>query len=114
MQKAVDKYANNEKVEFLFIDTWENAKDAETKAKNAREFIEGKKYTFNVLMDNDDKVVGAYGVSGIPTKFIIGPEGKIRFKSTGFGGNDDELVKELTLMIEMAEAASTKDLPGAP
>lgn len=111
MQMAVNKYADNENVEFVFVDTWESAKEKE---ENARKFIESKEYTFNVLMDNEDKVVADYGVSGIPTKFVIGKDGKIRFRSSGFGGNDDELVKELSMMIDMAAAVSGKDLPGAP
>lgn len=99
MQTAVNKYADRKDVEFLFIDTWENAGD---KAKAAGDFIASKSYTFNVLMDLENDVVTKYGVSGIPTKFVVDGNGKIRFKAVGFSGNDQELVEELATMIEIA------------
>ena len=99
MQRAADHFAEAGDVEFLFIDTWESAKD---KVKNASDFIEKKNYRFNVLMDLEDKTVAAYGVTGIPTKFVVDKNGVIRFKSIGFGGNDEDLVHELVTMIGLA------------
>jgi thiol-disulfide isomerase/thioredoxin len=99
MNKALAKYKDNESVKFLFVDTWENVDD---KLKNAKEFMDKKKYPFYVLMDNENKMVEDFKVSGIPTKFIIDKDGKIRFKAVGFAGQDDELVEELTTMIELA------------
>ena len=58
-------------------------------------------------MDNDNKVVGEYKVGGIPTKFVVDKKGKIRFISQGYSGNNEELVSELSLMIEMANEASS-------
>lgn len=111
MQKAVNKYADSKDVAFVFIDTWENSDD---KAKNAADFIASKSYTFNVLMDNEDKTVAAFGVTGIPTKFVVDKNGNIRFKSVGFNGNDDELVQELSLMIELAGGSAPVSMTGAP
>ena len=99
MNKALAKYKDNPNVKFLFVDTWENVDD---KLTNAKEFMTKKNYPFHVLMDTKDEVVGAFGVSGIPTKFILDGEGNIRFKSVGFNGNDDALVFEISTMIEMA------------
>ncbi|HHM20398.1 MAG TPA: redoxin domain-containing protein [Bacteroidetes bacterium] len=110
MQAAVNKYKNNDKVVFVFINTWE---DPETQKKKAADFITSNNYTFNVLLDESNKAVDAYKVSGIPTKFIIDKNGKIRFKSVGFGGNDDELITELDLMINIA-AGNNNSLSGAP
>lgn len=101
MQMAVDKFKDDKDVAFVFVDTWEKAED---KAKNAQDFITGKKYTFNVLLDNDDKVVSSFGVSGIPTKYILDRQGKIRFKTVGFNGSSEGLVEELSGMIELARA----------
>ena len=53
-------------------------------------------------MDTDDKVISAYGVSGIPTKYVLDRNGKIRFKAIGFEGSDEGLAEELSLMIEAA------------
>ena len=111
MQKAVDKYGDRDDVEFVFVNTWERVDD---KTKNAADFIASKGYRFNVLVDEENKAVADFGVSGIPTKFILDKEGHIRFKSTGFSGNDDELVKELSLMIEMAGNNGKAGMTGAP
>jgi hypothetical protein len=53
-------------------------------------------------MDNDNKMVGDFEVSGIPTKFIIDKTGNIRFKAIGFEGNTDALAEEVLTMVEMA------------
>ncbi len=37
-------------------------------------------------MDDQNEVVEKFGVQGIPTKFIIDGNGKIRFQSVGFSG----------------------------
>ena len=100
MQQAVDKYKTDPNVAFVFVDTWENGGDKE---KNASEFINNNKYTFNVLMDNESKVVSSYGVTGIPTKFVVDKSGKIRFKAMGFSGNSDALAEEVSIMIEAAK-----------
>lgn len=100
MQKAVDKYASDNSVKFLFVNAWERVTE---KQKNAEDFIEKKKYTFHVLMDFENAVISDFGVSGIPTKFILDKNGNIRFKSVGFSGNADHLVKELDAMIAMIQ-----------
>ncbi len=103
MQKAVDKYADDPNVEFLFVDTWESGEDVEGKV---RKFINDNAYRFNVLMDSKNEVVANYGVSGIPTKFILDKEGNIRYKSVGFGGNDAELIDELSIVIDILKSES--------
>ena len=100
MQKMVNKYKDNPNVKFIFVDTWEN--NVEDKKKNAGDFIASNKYSFHVLLDNDNKVVEQFKVEGIPTKFVLDKNGIIRFKSVGFGGSDDKLIEELTAMIDMA------------
>lgn len=107
MQKALDKYKNDPNVAFLFIDTWEDHENMEDRAKEVSAFIAKNKYSFNVLYDEKDtsdayKVVSAYKVDGIPTKFILDKTGKIRFKSLGGDSNIDKLVSELSTMIELA------------
>lgn len=99
MQKAVDKFAESDDVAFVFIDAWESGDDINQKVAN---FISKNNYSFQVLMDTDAKVISDFGVSGIPTKFIIDKNGMIKFRSGGFNGNDEELVDELTTMIELA------------
>ncbi|MFN4313534.1 MAG: redoxin domain-containing protein [Chitinophagaceae bacterium] len=105
MQRAQNKFKENPNVKFVFVDTWESAED---KKKNAADFITKNKYDFDVLLDTEDKVVEQFKVEGIPTKFVIDPTGKLRFKAVGFDGSDDKLVQELTAMIELASDAGKK------
>ena len=100
MQKAVEHYKNDPDVAFIFIDSWEKGND---KLKNAADFISGKGYTFNVLLDLDDKVINAFGVTGIPTKYVLDRSGIIRFKAIGFEGSDDGLLDEIKIMVETAK-----------
>jgi thiol-disulfide isomerase/thioredoxin len=100
VQKVVDRYSPDDNVKFLFIDTRETAAD---KRQNAINFLEETKYTFHVLLDNDNKVYESYRVSGIPTKFVIDGKGKIRFNVVGVSGTTDEMIQELVSMIELAK-----------
>ncbi len=110
MQKMVNLYKDSDQVAFLFIDTWESGKNKE---KSVTDFISKNEYTFNVLMDMDDKVVAKYKVEGIPTKFVLDGNGKIRFKSVGFSGNDEALMTEMNLMIELASGKQMDKLTKA-
>ncbi|TRZ42720.1 TlpA disulfide reductase family protein [Robertkochia solimangrovi] len=108
MQKAVEKFKDHENVVFLFIDTMESGTDEE-RVNLTSEFITANNYSFNVVLDQtveegsrDFQVASDYGVTGIPTKIIIGPDGKIKFESVGFGGSSEKLVDELSIMIELA------------
>ena len=105
MKKAVEHYASDKNVVFLFVDTWENDQNVMERVSG---FIKDNDYPFHVLMDMDDSVVTGYKVEGIPTKFIIGPDQRVRFKSVGFSGSNEELVEELKIMIEMARTGNSK------
>ncbi len=100
MQQALNNYEKDPNVAFVFIDSWERVED---KLKNATDFIKSKGYTFNVLMDTDDQVIGSFGVTGIPTKFVLDKNGKVRFKSIGYAGSNEALVEELSAMIDLAK-----------
>lgn len=100
MQKAVNKYADNDNVKFLFVNTWERV---DNKLENAQNFIKQNSYTFRVLMDDKNEVITKYKVSGIPTKFIIGKDGNIKFVAVGFSGNADQMVDEISTMISMLD-----------
>lgn len=101
MKTAQENLKKRDDVTFVFIDTWESV---ENKKQNAADFMTKNKYPFHVLLDEADKVVADFKVSGIPTKFVIDKTGNIRFKSVGFGGNDEELINEVNMMVEMASA----------
>lgn len=99
MKQLVEEYQQDPTVAFVFVNTWQ---DEANKEQVVKEFLEKNQYPFYVLMDTENKVVAQYGVSGIPTKFVIDPKGKIRFTSVGFEGNTDKMVKEVKLMIDLA------------
>ena len=107
MQMAVNKYKNDPSVLFLFIHTWERG-DADP-IPEVRKFIGDNHYTFRVLMDRKDpvsatnKVVEAFGIQGIPSKFVIDDKGRIRFRMTGFSGTNEAAVEELSAMIDMVK-----------
>ena len=103
IQKVVNDLENDETVEFLFIDTWESGSD-NAKISKVKKFMDKKGYTFNVVFDLDDKVVKDYGLQGIPTKIILGPDGNIKFRKLG-GGPSDVLVDELYSMIDLTKGS---------
>jgi len=104
MQMAVNKYKDDPNVRFLFVDTWEHD---DNYVDGVKKFIADNKYTFHVLIDERNsegrqaKVVSAYNVDGIPTKFIIDKNGNTRFKYVGYSGTPEKLVDEVTDMINM-------------
>ncbi len=105
MQLAVNHYANDPDVKFLFIHTWENVKDPLTDAK---QFLKKRNHDFNLYIDSRDKTTkhspaaDAFKIGGIPAKFIIDGNGRIRFKVEGFEGTDEAVAEEVVQMVEMA------------
>lgn len=107
MQKAVDKYKDNKNVEILFVNTMESG-DETARIKKAKDYITSNSYSFEVLMDTPVKegsrnfsTSSNYGITGIPTKIIIGPNGKIKFKKVGYSGNNEQMIKEIDMMIKL-------------
>lgn len=105
MQAAVNKYANDPDVVFLFVNTWQSEANYQDLV---REFVSTNNYSFQVLFDEmKDKAkatVTAYGVKGIPTKVIIDKEGMIRFQSSGGSADVAKIVLEMETKIELARS----------
>lgn len=99
MQDVAKKYKNDPTVQFVYINTMERT---ENKEKAVQDYLNQSKHDLYVLMDNESKVSKDFGVVGIPAKFIIGKDGKIKFKSVGFEGAS-ALDQELTAMIEFCK-----------
>ena len=98
LQQIYEKYKSNPNIIILALNTWERTKGAE-KETAVKKFIEDNKYTFKVLFD-EENIVGQYGVTGIPTKFIIDQDGMIQFKSVGFLG-EDAMIKEMDMQFDI-------------
>lgn len=104
MYTAQENHKSNEDVVFLFVNTWESGDD---KKKTVEDFLKGKPYSFRqIALDTDNKMVESFKVIGIPTKFVLDKQGKIRFKSVGYGGNEPQTVEEITAMISLARENS--------
>ena len=107
MQLAVNKYKDDPDVKFLFVDSWENG---DNYLEGVKKFINDNKYSFNVLMDEkgkdgrQSKVGSSFGVSSIPTKFIIDKIGNIRFAITGAPDTPQETLAEITNMIALVKS----------
>ncbi|MDH4070212.1 MAG: TlpA family protein disulfide reductase [Ignavibacteria bacterium] len=97
LQKVIEHYKDNDDVVILTLNTWERKKGAALTA-HVRQFMQENKYTFRVLMDQS--TVSAYGVEGIPTKFIIDRNGMVQFKGIGFEGGQ-KMMDEMILQIDM-------------
>lgn len=102
MQKAVDKYEDDDDIEFLFINTWQ--KESNYK-ELVEDFMQENNYRFEVLYDEmkerSKATVTAYGVTGIPTKIFIDKEGFIRFRSIGGSDNVEAIVNEMTIRLDI-------------
>ncbi|MEO5789760.1 redoxin domain-containing protein [Gelidibacter sp.] len=107
MQEVVTKYKNDDKVVLLFVDTFERGPNRE---KLVEDFIKTSKYDFHVVYDtelegsNAFEVAEKYDITGIPTKVIIGPDGRMKFKSVGYSGSNEKLVKEIDIMIDILKS----------
>ncbi|MBO3097623.1 TlpA disulfide reductase family protein [Gelidibacter pelagius] len=107
MQEVVTKYKDDDSVALLFIDTFERGP---TREKMVEDFIKSNKYTFHVVYDpiiegsNDFEVASKYDITGIPTKVIIGPDGRMKFKSVGYSGSIERLVTEMDIMIDILKS----------
>ncbi len=99
LQKVYEKYEDNPDVKFIVLNSaWSNSiKDAQ-KWKKEGDYKENE-YSFPLFYDKDSKVTTAFGVTGIPTTFVLGKDGNIKFKHVGYSGPDME--PKLALRIEM-------------
>ena len=68
-----------------------NQAEAPDTVKN---FLTENRYSFTVLLDNDDLMGNSYGISGIPTTLIIGRDGSVKFATEGFGSGSAEEIDE--------------------
>lgn len=105
MQQTLNKYKNDSNIVFLFINTAENfTKD---RVKNINNYLKQNKFSFQVLFDEKSAVTAnryrlqtEYDASSIPLKIIIDKQGNMRFRSVGYPGSDEQVVKQLSEYIE--------------
>ncbi|MCX6215919.1 TlpA disulfide reductase family protein [Spirosoma sp.] len=96
MQQAQTRFQNDPNVKFLFVNTREGGP-----VQRVHNFMNKHPYPFVVPLDGQQKVANAYKVQGIPTKVVIGPDGRVRYRTIGYSGNPESTVNELSLVVEM-------------
>ena len=60
------------------------AVDIEDSVETIKEYFEKEKFTFQPVRQKKDEISKAYGVSGYPTNYVIGPDGKVASRMVGF------------------------------
>lgn len=99
MKMAEDKYADRDDVVFLFVNTFERVPQDQWKS-HVNDFIQKRKYTFDPVLDMGNNTALSYGVEGIPAKFCIDPDGKIKHTSSGFMGTSEAVYNEMVEWID--------------
>ncbi|WCT13267.1 TlpA family protein disulfide reductase [Mucilaginibacter jinjuensis] len=110
MQKAVTHYKSDKKVVFLFIDTKERSEEY---VRLAKEDMAKLQYNFQVLFNEkgadgkQNKYSKIFGISGIPTEFILDSKGIIKHRSDGYDPelNNDQRAEELIKQIELVKTS---------
>ncbi len=98
MKLAVEHFKNDPNVVFYFVDTQERKPDMTEYVKS---YMKENDYPFTVLLDTDSKVSKNAGVTGIPHKMVIGPNGRLRFSEVGYMGSASELSDEIIEMVKL-------------
>jgi thiol-disulfide isomerase/thioredoxin len=75
IQKLHDRFQGKPVVVYG-VNCWE-------RSPNPMAYVKSKNYTYPQLL-NGDRAATAYGLTGIPTLIIIGPDGKIIFRTSGY------------------------------
>jgi len=103
IDKMVPEFVEGGDFVVIPANTWERVSGDERKAAAEATWAElglSLPIYFDKTRDEGRPAVEAFGVSGIPTSFLIGKDGKILFKTIGYGGEAGEL--ELKYKIEWA------------
>jgi thiol-disulfide isomerase/thioredoxin len=88
VQKIHEHYAGKA-VSVFGVNTWERAGP-----KAPAKYMHDQGFTYGLLMKGDE-LAKQYGVPGIPTFVLIGPDGKILYTSVGVGEGGEDKIKEI-------------------
>jgi len=78
-------------------------------------FVKEKNYTLPVMLDPYKATAQRYGVKSLPSLFVIGPDGIIRYSSTGFDErtNLDEKLESMLAGVRQGKSVQTDAIHGA-
>ncbi|MDE6370812.1 MAG: TlpA family protein disulfide reductase, partial [Duncaniella sp.] len=112
MQLAVNHFADDPNVEFLFIDTQEHGAGYQEKAKKylKDKGLDNLHLVFDAIGEDGEttdllshQVMSQYRTSGIPLKVVVDGEGNVRFLSVGYKGSPSALCDEMIEMVEQSK-----------
>jgi len=71
--------------------------------EDGQDFLIDRDFDYLIAADTPNEVLTEYGVVGMPTSFLIDPEGTVRLVHTGFKANDIEIIEQeiVTLLDEV-------------
>ncbi len=73
------------------------AVNVDERRQDAAEFLHDMPPNFTVVYDPAGKVAARYQLPGMPTSFLIGPDGRVRWSHIGFRPDDGMLIQALIL-----------------
>ncbi len=85
LQPFYNKHKNDTDIIFLTINT-NPSSDEKIKRRTVQEFLFEHKFNFPVLIDNQNIVASAYKLHGVPQTLVIGRDGKVHYRESGYGG----------------------------
>lgn len=91
--QAIYEIYKEKDVIVLGINSWERDKD------KVKPFLEENNITYKILLDENNEVVGEYGVIGIPTFFVIDKKGLIRYSYTGLPSDTQIIQKNVEELL---------------
>jgi thiol-disulfide isomerase/thioredoxin len=97
LQKVYDVYKNDPEVVFLVINS-----GARNTLQDAQNWPGNKKYSFPVYFHTNPAVGDVFGFNVIPAIFVIGPKGRLQFRTIGFEGPDmeEKLNAEIKILLK--------------
>ncbi len=86
MEEIQKKYAAKGLV-IIAVNVDENKKDME-------EFLKAQKISFAVVRDSKQKLVEKAGIGTMPSSFLLGSDGKVKFAHSGYHGSETKKLYE--------------------
>lgn len=89
------------------VNVWEQSR-GEAREKAIRSYIEKNNLNFNVVLAKDT-TAEAYGVKGIPTAFILAPDGTVAFSGHPGEQEFDETIQKLVKELQEVKLKAIKE-----
>ncbi len=85
---------SEQQIKVFAVNVWERAPSVDDRKAVAMKYWEAQEFTMPTLFDLEGSIVSEYGVSGIPTTYIIAPDGTVSAVHVGFDQNMVEVLKK--------------------